>query len=175
MAAPIATSPQQSAAIDRLLNDMDLRGLTSVEIAQELAQRDPPIVMTDSAVRKRIQKLNKATRAKRDAQIVQELRSLAWVQQEAMDAWHEKPDAAYLDKVLRASESRRKLIGLDAPAKSELSGPNGAPLAVTTQQQSAAAEELARWRQQQQQQIAAQSNTSNASATPATSPTPTAS
>lgn len=33
-----------------------------------------------------------------------------------------------LDRLLKASQERRKLLGLDAPAKTEISGPDGQPL-----------------------------------------------
>lgn len=145
MAAPVATTPQQSAALDRRINELDLRGHSSTEIVAVLAGEG--IVLTPRAVQIRLKKLNEAARLDRDAQIERELRTLDYVQAQAVEAWEQSKlpgvtsrrewgtgpeggirkvqrtteyqtgDPSHLGNVVKASESRRKLLGLDAPAK----------------------------------------------------------
>ena len=139
MAAPKATTPQQSAAIDRRINALDLRGCTQAEIAHELGISQPSIA-------NRLKKLNAHAAHARADHLAHELRTLDWAQREAMDAWDASKadsetviveqrgkgekgkatkrtekgtgDAAHLGNVIRISESRRKLLSLDAPTKS---------------------------------------------------------
>lgn len=144
MAAKRATTPQQSAAIDRRINELDLRGYSGVEIAETLTAEGIP--MTKQAVSARLKKLNEAARLDRDAQIERELRTLDWAQAQAITAWErskldaetvvveeggrpgggpktttttkgQSGDPSHLGNVVRASESRRKLLGLDAPTR----------------------------------------------------------
>lgn len=145
MAAPVALTPQQSAAIDRRINDLDLRGHNGVEIAVILEGEG--IVMTPQAVRARVRKLNAAARLDREAQVERELRTLDFAQAEAIEAWERSKqdaetvaveeggkgskdspktttttkgqtgDPSHLGNVVRVSESRRKLLGLDAPTR----------------------------------------------------------
>ena len=68
MAAPRATTPRQSMAFDRLINAMDLRGLSGTEIAAQLLQTHG-ITMSPQAVRSRIRKMNAATHQAREDKI----------------------------------------------------------------------------------------------------------
>lgn len=168
MGAPRATNPHHSAAIDRRINDLELRGHTMTDIAAMLSAEGVP--MSKQAVSARIKRLNAAARADRDAQVARELRTLDYVQREAMDAWErslqdaetvtteaggaalvvdlrsadapaESPaalptaggkvtsrvegqsgNASHLANILRASESRRKLLGLDATPQTQVAG-----------------------------------------------------
>src|SRR4029078_1889290 len=45
------------------------------------------------------------------------------------DVTDDGPRLAAIDRLLRISESRRKLLGLDAPAKTALTNPDGTPAA----------------------------------------------
>lgn len=136
MAAPVALSPTHSEAIDRLINQLDLAGLTSVEIAERLAAMEPPITMTDSAVRHRLAKLNRASKARRDSLVARELRVLRLAEQRIVQALTDTLAEADLPAAVNAlrgvSESRRKLLGLDAPTRSraELTGAGGKPLEI---------------------------------------------
>lgn len=48
----------------------------------------------------------------------------------ALDPRIEDGEPRAIETAIRLSESRRKLLGIDAPTKVETSGPNGAPLTV---------------------------------------------
>jgi len=133
MAAPVAKSAHQSEAIDRQINDWDLAGLTSVEIAARLAALAPPIVMTDRAVRARIARLNQRAVIDREAMIQHELRVLSFAERktvEALDQVDADAVAPAVTALRGVSESRRKLLGLDAPAKQEVTGADGGPIRI---------------------------------------------
>ena len=149
MAAPKAKTPQQSAALDRKVNDLSLRAYSVTEIAAQLG-------ISKAAVSMRLKKLNQQARLDREAHIERELRTLDLVQREALDAWErskqpaetltveevsgaekttkrtegQSGSPAHLANVLKASESRRKLLGLDAPTRQELSGADGKPIEI---------------------------------------------
>ena len=137
MAAPKAKTPQQSEAIDREINDLDIRGYTPAEIATNLGISRPAVVT-------RLKKLNARTVTDRAERVAQELRTLERVIHEALNAWEKSKAAtetvtfeqwgdgkertikkteqqtgnpAHLANALKAAESRRKLLGLDALAK----------------------------------------------------------
>jgi predicted transcriptional regulator len=136
MAAPKATTPQQSDAIDRQINALDIRGRTHAEIAEAVG-------LTRSAVSHRLKKLNARAVTDRAERVAQELRTLDTLLTEALDAWEKSKDPlttttvsndsskskgmrrteeqtgnpAHLANALKAAESRRKLLGLDAIAK----------------------------------------------------------
>jgi citrate synthase len=122
MAAPKATTKPQSTAIDRQINDLSLRGHTLTDIAAAVG-------VTKQAVAARLKKLNAQARLDREAHLAHEVRTLNLVQQHSLEAWDHDPAPAHMTNLLRASESRRKLLGLDAPARQEHSGPDGAPIA----------------------------------------------
>lgn len=146
MSAPTARTPAQSAAIDRRINELDLRGHTGVEIAAMLTEEGTPL--TPQAVNYRLKKLNQSARLARDEHIERELRTLDWAQSQAIIAWEQSKepaevltvekgekfsggsketkrtegqtgDSAHLSNVIKASESRRKLLGLDAPTRTQ--------------------------------------------------------
>jgi hypothetical protein len=48
-----------------------------------------------------------------------------------------------IDRALKISESRRKLLGIDAPTRSEHSGPGGTPLSIQTFEYDATIAEIA--------------------------------
>jgi hypothetical protein len=54
-------------------------------------------------------------------------------------------DPAAVETWRRLSESRRKLVGLDAPDKAELSGPEGSPLRMTLERAVEADREAEEW------------------------------
>ncbi|MBK8772197.1 MAG: hypothetical protein IPM06_17485 [Rhizobiales bacterium] len=152
-------------AFDRLINAMDLRGLSGTEIAAQLLQTHG-ITMSPQAVRSRIRKMNAATHQAREDKIAHEERLLTWAISEAMDAWESSKrvqettiterrdsgeggaslkasvrkettsgEATHLGNLIRASERRSKLLGLDAPAKQELSGPDAGRIPIDLFQQ----------------------------------------
>lgn len=47
-----------------------------------------------------------------------------------MELWQARKDPRTADTILRISERRSKLLGLDAAAKNELSGPDGGPIPI---------------------------------------------
>ena len=153
MAAPKATTPHQSEAIDRELNALDIRGYTVAEIATKLD-------MSVRAVQYRLKKLNARAIADRAEHIAREVRTLENAIRESLDAWerskadavvitaekHGKGEkvtrrtetqvalAAHMTNIIRASESRRKLLGLDAATK-------GVGLTITPDQLAAMSDE----------------------------------
>jgi predicted transcriptional regulator len=137
MAERKAKTPAQSDALDREINALDIRGYTGAEIARRLN-------ITPAAVSLRLKKLNARTMTDRTERVAQELRTLERVIHEALDAWEKSKAAAetvtleqwsdgkertikkteqqtgnpaHLANALKAAESRRKLLGLDALAK----------------------------------------------------------
>jgi DNA-binding CsgD family transcriptional regulator len=136
MAAPKAKTPQQSEAMDREINALDIRGYSHAEIAERLGISRP-------SVSARIKKLNARAHTDREAHIARELRTIEEALREALDAWEaSKADSvvvtaerrgdveritrrtegqtgnpAHLANAIRLGESRRKLLGLDAPVK----------------------------------------------------------
>lgn len=136
MAAPKAKTPKQSEAMDREINALDIRGYSHVEIAERLG-------ITKSAVSHRLKKLNARALADRQDHILKELRTLDTALAESLDAWEKSKQAcevviverrkgsdnvtrrtegqtgnsAHLANAIKISESRRKLLGLDAPAR----------------------------------------------------------
>lgn len=136
MAAPKARTPTQSEAVDREISRLDIRGYSHAEIAATLD-------MTRSAVSHRLKKINARALADRADHIAKELRTLDDAMREAVDAWKRSQtdaiitvvekrkggdriskrtestvgDAAFLALIPRISESRRKLLGLDAATK----------------------------------------------------------
>jgi DNA-binding CsgD family transcriptional regulator len=123
MAAPKATNKTQSDAIDRQINDLSVRGRTQTEIAAAVG-------ISQQAVAARLKKLNQRAVADRDAHIAHEVRTLDLVQRQALDAWDAEPLPAHLANVIRISESRRKLLGLDAPARAEIEQSGGLTINV---------------------------------------------
>jgi predicted transcriptional regulator len=144
-----AKTPKQSEALDREINALDIRGYTGAEIARRLE-------MTPQAVSARLKKLNARAITDRAERVAQELRTLDTLLTEALDAWEKSKEPlttttvsndsskskgmrrteeqtgnpAHLANALKAAESRRKLLGLDAPARQEHSGPDGAPIQI---------------------------------------------
>lgn len=123
MAAPKATSKTQSDALDRQINDLSVRGYSLSEIAAE-AQ------ITKQAVAARLKKLNAQARVDRDAHIAHEVRTLDLVQRQSLDAWGAEPLPAHLANVIKASDARRKLLGLDAPARADVSVASATPIQI---------------------------------------------
>jgi DNA-binding MarR family transcriptional regulator len=122
--------------MDREINALDIRGYTQAEIAAKLD-------ITQQSVAARLKKLNARALTDRAEHVARELRTLDDTLREALDAWERsKADAvavtverrgeseratkrtegqsgnpAHLANAIKASESRRKLLGLDAPGK----------------------------------------------------------
>jgi predicted transcriptional regulator len=137
----LAKTPAQSAAIDRQIDALLLRGALQTEIAKTLG-------ISNAAVSQRLKRMRQRHLANRDEALARELLALDYVQREAIEAWetskaaHETTtverangrervakrtetatgEAAHLANVIKVSESRRKLLGLDAAAKSMLDG-----------------------------------------------------
>ena len=117
MAAPVAKTPAQSEAINRQISDWNIAGLTGEEIADRLAALDPPIVMTATAVRIRIGKMNQRAVTNREEYIAQELLTLRLAERKTAQALlnADLEQIASLASALKGvSESRRKLLGLDS-------------------------------------------------------------
>jgi predicted transcriptional regulator len=136
MAAPKAKSPTQSEALDREISRLDIRGYTHAEIAATLDISRP-------AVSARIKRINARAITDRQDHIAKELRTLDEALREALDAWEaskqtveivtvekrkgadkiskrtegQSGNPAHLANAIRISESRRKLLGLDAAAR----------------------------------------------------------
>jgi DNA-binding CsgD family transcriptional regulator len=123
MAAPKTTTKAESDALDRQINDLSVRGATQSEIAAQVG-------ISQQAVAARVKKLNAQVRVDREAHIAHELRTLNLVQRQSLDAFDAEPLPAHVANVLKASDARRKLLGLDAPARQEHSGPDGAPIQI---------------------------------------------
>lgn len=56
-------------------------------------------------------------------------------------------DPKWLEIVLKCSEQRRKILGIDAPTKSEVTGKDGGPLRMNIENFVRAKQELAEWEQ----------------------------
>lgn len=56
-------------------------------------------------------------------------------------------DPKWLEIVLKCSEQRRKILGIDAPVKSEVTGKDGGPLHMNIENFMKAKQELAEWEQ----------------------------
>ena len=136
MAAPKAKTSTQSESLDREINALDIRGYSPTEIAKKLD-------ITPRAVQYRLKRLNARALLDRTEHLTKELRTLDTALQEALDAWERsKEDSevvtverrtgkdrvikrtegqsgnpAHLANAIRISESRRRLLGLDAPTK----------------------------------------------------------
>ena len=136
MGANVGKTPKQSEALDREINRLDLCGYSGAEIAARLG-------MSRQAVHMRLKKLNARTLLDRTEYVKGELRVLDAAMQEALAAWERSKDAAitttvettndgekhtkktegqsgnpaHLANAIRISESRRRLLGLDAPTK----------------------------------------------------------
>lgn len=128
---------------------LDLRGYSHAEIAERIG-------VDRSAVSHRIKKLNARARLDREEHIARELRTLDTALQEALDAWNRSKEdnevvtvegrdgknritkrtegqsgnPAHLGNVVRISESRRKLLGLDAPVRQEVAGADGGAITI---------------------------------------------
>ena len=100
MAAPKATTPNQSEALDREINALDIRGYTQAEIAAKLG-------IAQQSVAARLKKLNARAVTDRAERVAQELRTLDTLLTEALDAWeriNERPASSL--KGLRALMDR---------------------------------------------------------------------
>jgi len=133
MAAPVARSESHSRAINRLISDLDIQGYTSIEIAEILAEQYN-IRLSPRAIQLRLRKLNAAVSHDREEYIRREERLLNWVIHELMMHWEQTPperrQSKTLAAIVQASESRRRLLGLDAPFRQEHSGVNGEPIRI---------------------------------------------
>lgn len=116
-----------------------LRGWTHQKISEELA-KVRPYRISRSMVSLDVGELRRTWRADAadsfsDRQSVA-LKKLALVETEAWEAWdRSKSDGspgnvAFLREVLTAIERCSKMLGLDAPVRTELSGPEGKPLEI---------------------------------------------
>jgi hypothetical protein len=116
----------QIASHDRKLQALELRkaGATFQAIADKLGYRGP------SGAHKAVVSALRATLR----EPAEELRELELMRLDAMllGLWRraQAGEEKAVDRVLRIAERRARLLGLDAPARSELSGPQGKPVSV---------------------------------------------
>jgi|GEM_PF-6436713 len=79
-------------------------------------------------------------------------------------------DPRFLEQAQRALAAKREILGINAPKKQEVSGPEGGPIEVSTAEMKQAEAELAEWRKQMQEKA---SSMPSPVQTPPTSATPT--
>ena len=107
---------------------MRARGLTQRQIAENLKKLTPPIEVDVSTVNRDL-KLIRAEWKRKATESIEE-----WIANELADmdelekqAWREKR----YDLVLKIKDRRAKLLGLDKPMRTELTGADGAPVKIT--------------------------------------------
>ena len=126
MTAATPGSPQAIANKDKAVQALALRktGATYEQIANALGYGNR------SAAHRAVQRLLKA----HEVEGVDELRKLEDSRLDemlfAIYKIAKSGDLGAIDRILRIAERRAKLWGLDAPAKTEISGADGGPLAI---------------------------------------------
>jgi hypothetical protein len=202
MAAPKTKSKQASSTLNRLITEYTLRGLSSAEVAEALGEDHQIVLTPQAVTHRlrAMNKAAAADREALVAEQAQLVRWVigeamdAWQRSQgerevttteklqggkvgemlrAMVKREElSGDAAYLGVILKGAERLSKLYGLDAPQRTELTGPDGGPLVIDTAARQQAAEELEAWRREQAAKL---SSMQNAMLMPPTSSTPTGS
>ncbi len=131
MARKVAQTAAQSTVIDHRIQSLILQGLTPREITDRL--RSDGLVLSVRAVQLRLQRLAARVRADRATKIEQEEQLLTWIIEQAMQVWQAQPGGrswAALNVMIKASESRRRLLGLDAPARNKHLVMDGDPITI---------------------------------------------
>lgn len=107
---------------------MRARGLTQRQIRDSLLNMKPPIEVSIATVNRDL-KLIRAEWKRKATESIEE-----WIANELADmdelekqAWREKR----YDLVLKIKDRRAKLLGLDKPMRTELTGADGAPVKIT--------------------------------------------
>ena len=131
-------SAAQRAADSDFIEGHVLRGRTQAEIAALLSDVRPytlsrQMIAYDIAELKR-----RWTEAAVESFGVAQAKALRKLDEVEKEAWHQSErskadgNTACLKLVLEVHDRRVRLLGLDAPARSEISGPEGGPIAVET-------------------------------------------
>lgn len=165
MAAPRSKNKQQAAALRAECWRLHVRGWSTERITEQLG-------ITPPAVHHHLKRARAETSIESTERLAERLAELDAIRREMWGAWETSPksrgDTAYLTQIQDAIKQERGLLGLDAPQRTEHSGPDGTPIHITTDAQRTAQDELTEWRQQMQQQL----NSLNAAPTPPTPVTP---
>jgi len=111
---------------------MDLRraGASYVEISASLKTRNPPVVLSPQ----RCHAIVKAVLAEMSERLADQADDLRAIEFQRLDAillalWESRSDPRTADTILRIVERRAKMAGIDAPIRTETSGPGGGPVA----------------------------------------------
>ncbi len=137
---PKAKGKKQSDAFDRRVNELDLQGFSGPQIGAQLG-------MSKQGVNYRLKKLNARTIISRSHALEKEIRILDYAQHESIRAWEASKlpaevvsveqhgsgaraetkatkrtstssgESQHLANVIKVSESRRKLLGIDAASR----------------------------------------------------------
>lgn len=135
MAAPKRTPFERERDLE-LTTKLYIRGKTQQEIADRVGVSREQIAYDIADIKKRwreseIQDFNEA--------VVEQLRRLDELEQAHWAAWErsfessKSGEPAYLSGAIRCGEQRAKILGLYAPERKEVSGPNGAPIHLLNQ------------------------------------------
>jgi len=120
------TRQQKQAIIDerrRKVASLYFAHLTQQEIATQLGVTQQLISLDLKAIRSEY-------RAERTEILDREAAELDHIERECALRYQRDKAGEWIDRRLKVKERRAKLLGLDAPAKVEASGPGGAPLRV---------------------------------------------
>ena len=111
---------------------LDLRrsGASYVEISRALASRNPPVILSAP----RCYMIVKALLAEMNDRLADQVDEIRAIEFQRLDAillslWKSRSDPRTADTILRIVERRAKMAGIDAPIRTETSGPNGGPVA----------------------------------------------
>ena len=107
---------------------MRARGLTQRQIRDSLLNMKPPIEVSIATVNRDLKIIRAEWKQKATESIDEWIASeLADLDELEKQAWREKR----YDLVLKIKDRRAKLLGLDKPVRTELTGADGAPVKIT--------------------------------------------
>ena len=107
---------------------MRARGLTQRQIRDSLLNMKPPIEVSIATVNRDLKIIRAEWKQKATESIDEWIASeLADLDELEKQAWREKR----YDLVLKIKDRRAKLLGLDKPMRTELTGADGAPVKIT--------------------------------------------
>jgi len=107
---------------------MRARGLTQRQIRDSLLNMKPPIEVSIATVNRDLKIIRAEWKQKATESIDEWIASeLADLDELEKQAWREKR----YDLILKIKDRRAKLLGLDKPMRTELTGADGAPVKIT--------------------------------------------
>jgi len=107
---------------------MRARGLSLRQIRENLKKLDPPIEVSHGTISRDVQIIRAEWKQKATESIDEWIASeLADLDELEKQAWREKR----YDLILKIKDRRAKLLGLDKPMRTELTGADGAPVKIT--------------------------------------------